>query len=70
MSISRRSGLIDYMVMVPIFLASLKLSGVIGWSWWWVFLPMWAPIAAVFVLAYLMFVALILWAVWLGLTEV
>ncbi len=23
----------------------LKLTGVIAWSWWWVFSPIWVPIA-------------------------
>lgn len=23
----------------------LKLCGVISWSWWWVFAPLWIPIA-------------------------
>jgi len=23
----------------------LKLTGVISWSWWWVFSPLWLPIA-------------------------
>jgi len=23
----------------------LKLCGVISWSWWWVFAPLWLPIA-------------------------
>lgn len=25
----------------------LKLGGKIDWSWWWVFAPLWGPIAAV-----------------------
>ena len=27
----------------------LKLTGVIGWSWWWVLSPLWIPIALVVV---------------------
>lgn len=32
----------------------LKLCGVINWSWWWVFSPVWIPlaIAAVILLIY------------------
>ena len=26
---------------------TLKLCGVIGWSWWWVLSPFWIPIAFV-----------------------
>ena len=32
----------------------LKLTGYIGWSWWWVTAPMWIP-AAVFLVAALLF---------------
>lgn len=28
----------------------LKLTGVIGWSWWWVLAPFWAPWALLLVL--------------------
>jgi hypothetical protein len=28
----------------------LKLVGVINWSWWWVTLPFWGPLALVFTL--------------------
>ena len=34
-------------VLFVVFLV-LKLCGVIGWSWWWVTAPLWAP--AVFLL--------------------
>ena len=27
----------------------LKLTGTIGWSWWWVLSPLWIPIALVVV---------------------
>lgn len=32
-------------VLFMIFLV-LKLTHVIGWSWWWVTVPLWAPFAA------------------------
>lgn len=28
----------------------LKLTGVIGWSWWWVLAPMWIPLAIIAVI--------------------
>jgi len=31
---------------------TLKLCGVIDWSWWWVFAPLWMPVALV-VMAYI-----------------
>lgn len=35
----------------------LKLCGVIEWSWWWVFAPMWVPplLIITIMLAYLVF---------------
>ena len=37
--------------LLPVFLvfAGMKLCGVIFWSWWWITLPLWGPIALVFV---------------------
>jgi hypothetical protein len=29
---------------------TLKLTGVIGWSWWWVLSPFWIPILCVAVI--------------------
>jgi hypothetical protein len=41
-------------VLFVIFLI-LKLTGVISWSWWWVFAPIWIPIAIIllFLIAFL-----------------
>lgn len=33
-------------VLFVVFLV-LKLTGVIAWSWWWVFSPLWIPVALV-----------------------
>lgn len=30
---------------------TLKLTGVIGWSWWWVTAPLWGPPAFFFAIA-------------------
>ena len=38
----------------------LKLCGVIAWSWWWVFAPLWVPVAlTVAVLVALLVIALV-----------
>jgi hypothetical protein len=34
----------------------LKLTGVIGWSWWWVTVPLWGGIAILGALSILFFV--------------
>lgn len=33
-------------VLFIVFLV-LKLTGVIDWSWWWVFSPLWIPITLI-----------------------
>lgn len=32
-------------LLVTLFV-TLKLTGVIAWSWWWVTAPLWLPLAA------------------------
>lgn len=31
--------------LLTTFFIGLKLGGGIDWSWWWVFLPLWLPLA-------------------------
>lgn len=31
--------------LLAIAFVVLKLTGVIGWSWWWVLAPLWIPIS-------------------------
>lgn len=35
---------------------TLKLTGHITWSWWWVLAPFWAPFAIVLVIAAIVFI--------------
>lgn len=50
-------GGIGFLGMLFLLLLALKLTGVIGWSWWWVTAPLWvSPILGV--------VCLLLW-LWL-----
>ena len=34
-------------VLLTVVFVVLKLCGVIAWSWWWVFAPIWIPLAIV-----------------------
>ena len=34
-----------------------KLFGVISWSWWWVFLPIWGPVAVFAAVGTVIFIA-------------
>jgi len=53
MSENRSEGLGLGTVLFLIFLI-LKLTHTIDWSWWWVFSPLWIPIAMVILLSILM----------------
>lgn len=41
---SSQSG-IGVLGMLLVAFVVLKLTGVIGWSWWWVMSPVWIPCA-------------------------
>lgn len=47
------SGKIGFFGVLALIFITLKLLGVIAWSWWWVLAPIWIPsaIAIVIVLA-------------------
>ena len=36
-------------ILLMVSLLLLKITGVVAMSWWWVLCPIWAPVAAVFV---------------------
>lgn len=42
---SSESGGIGFLGMLTILFVGLKLTGVIGWSWWWVLSPVWIPVS-------------------------
>ena len=39
------TGGITFFELLTIVFIALKLAGCISWSWWWVFAPLWIPIA-------------------------
>lgn len=52
-----QSGGIGFFGLLAIVFITLKLTGYISWSWWWVLAPLWGP--AVFVLGFLIVVLII-----------
>lgn len=56
MASESKSGGIGFGSVLLIVFITLKLCGVIDWSWWWVLSPVWIPLSLV--------VALLL-AIWL-----
>ena len=45
-----QSGGIGFFGLLAIVFITLKLTGYITWSWWWVLAPLWAPLAVVLVI--------------------
>lgn len=41
------SGGIGFFGLLAIVFITLKLTGHIDWSWWWVLAPLWGPVALV-----------------------
>ena len=50
---SARSSFPFLSILALIFI-TLKLTGYISWSWWWVTAPLWAPSAIILVIAVLL----------------
>jgi hypothetical protein len=40
---SPRSGGVGIITVLLIVFVTLKLTGLIDWSWWWVLSPLWGP---------------------------
>ena len=53
------TGTLFFELLFLLFLG-LKLGNVIDWSWWWVFAPLWVPLALVVVIIGVMFIALVI----------
>ena len=49
---------VGFLPLLALLFIGLKLGGVIGWSWWWVLAPLWAPVA-IFLSVLLIFVAIV-----------
>lgn len=49
-SASTKGGGVGFLGLLSIAFIVLKLTGVISWSWWWVLLPLWGPLALVAVM--------------------
>lgn len=45
MSKEVNTGGISFLGLLTIVFITLKLTNVITWSWWWVLLPLWGPMA-------------------------
>lgn len=49
---------IGFLDLLLILFIGLKLGGVITWSWWWVFAPIWIPVCVILIGVIIFFVGL------------
>lgn len=42
----------SWFILITVIFITLKLFGVISWSWWWVFSPIWVALA-IFAIAFI-----------------
>lgn len=47
-----------FLTLLALLFITLRLCGVIGWSWWWVTAPLWAPVALVLAILAVVFLVL------------
>jgi hypothetical protein len=47
MSQQTSSGGVGFFGLMFLIFLTLKLTGHITWSWWWIFAPLWGPVAVV-----------------------
>lgn len=53
-----RSGGIGFFGLLTIVFITLKLTGYIAWSWWWVLSPIWIPAMIALVIVTIVVVAI------------
>jgi hypothetical protein len=40
-----------FLGLLTILFVTLKVTKIISWSWWWIFSPLWTPIALIIIAA-------------------
>lgn len=53
----KESGGIGFTGLLALVFITLKLCGIISWSWWWVLAPLWIPFILIVLIA--LFIAII-----------
>jgi len=54
------SGGVGFLSLLFLLFLGLKLGNVIDWSWWWVFAPLWVPVALFVVFIGLAFLGVVI----------
>lgn len=60
------SGGIGFSGLLTVVFITLKLCGVINWSWWWVLVMLWAPLALVLAILAVVGIGILLYAIFFG----
>lgn len=47
-------AMFKYAFVIFVIFLVLQLCGVIDWSWWWIFSPMWISVAGSFIVAFIL----------------
>lgn len=53
MSQRKGSSDVNFLSLLLLAFIILKVCGVIDWSWWLVFIPLWIQLTAIFVIAFI-----------------
>ena len=59
-NVTYNGGGISFTGLLTIVFITLKLTGVIAWSWWWVLCPLWIGLAIIGVMLVLGLITLII----------
>lgn len=57
-----QAGGINFFGLLAIVFITLKLTGYISWSWWWVLAPLWMPLPVLLVIFAIVFLFAFSWA--------
>jgi hypothetical protein len=56
-----KTGGIGFFGLLAIVFITLKLTGYIAWSWWWVLSPLWLPLAVLLAIFAFIFMIAFAW---------
>ena len=54
-----KAGGVGFLGLLALIFITLKLTGVIGWSWLWVLAPLWIPAALVVAIIVILFIVML-----------
>jgi hypothetical protein len=49
-----------FLSLLGLMFIAFKLTGVVGWSWWYVLMPFWVPIASILLILIMIFIIMLI----------